>query len=101
MMEGGIFGTRTSTNNCLTGNRFADATYPADIEGTWGCQNATTPNPNTGYEHPLTTLLYLLGLQYVSEHREEIAQVKGQPVPPPQETMPDACLGVPHNPLCP
>jgi hypothetical protein len=101
MMEGGIFGTRTSTNNCLTGNSFADATYPADIEGTWGCQNATTPNPNTGYEHPLTTLLYLLGLQYVSEHREEIVEVKGQPVPPAQETMADPCEGVPKNPLCP
>ena len=101
MMEGGLFGSHTSTNNCLTGNSFVDAVYPADIEGTWGCQHITTPNPNTGYEHPLQTLVYLLELQYVSEHRAEFAEVKGQPVPPAQETMPDPCLGVPRNPLCP
>ena len=101
MLEGGLFGTRTSTNNCLTGNTFGDPVYPSDIESTWGCQHATTPNPNTGYEHPLQLLTYLLYLQYVSEHRGEFADVKGQPAPPPQETMPDACAGVPRNPLCP
>ena len=94
MMTGGLFGTRTSTNNCLAGNTFGDPTYPANIEGKWGCQNTTTPNPDVGYEHPLPTLVYLLALQFVSEHRSE---VKGQPAPPPQETMPNACEGVPSS----
>ena len=37
-----------SVNNCLSGNSFADATFPTNIEGTWGCQNKTTPNPGGG-----------------------------------------------------
>jgi hypothetical protein len=101
MMTGGLFGTRTSTNNCLTGNTFGDPVYPADIEAAWGCQHATTPNPDVGYEHPLQTLIYLLALQYVSEHRSAFTEVKGQPAPPPQETMPNPCEGAPKNPLCP
>jgi hypothetical protein len=92
--EGGIFGTYTSTNNCLTGNSFADATYPADIEGEWGCQNKTTPNPGGGFPF----LEYLLTLQAESEHRPTIEPVGP---PPAQPTMPDPCEGVPTNPLCP
>ena len=92
--EGGIFGTYTSTNNCLTGNSFADATYPADIEGEWGCQNKTTPNPGGGFPF----LEYLLALQAESEHRPTIEPVGP---PPAQPTMPDPCEGVPTNPLCP
>src|SRR5450759_4699382 len=37
-----------SNNNCVSGNSFADATFPSNIEGTWGCQNTTTPNPGGG-----------------------------------------------------
>jgi hypothetical protein len=92
--EGGIFGSYTSTNNCLTGNSFADATYPADIEGEWGCQNKTTPNPGGGFPF----LEYLLTLQAESENRPTIEAVGP---PPAQPTMPNPCENVPTNPLCP
>jgi hypothetical protein len=92
--EGGIFGSYTSTNNCLTGNSFADATYPADIEGEWGCQNKTTPNPGGGFPF----LEYLLTLQAESENRPEVSPVGP---PPAQPTMPNPCENVPTNPLCP
>jgi hypothetical protein len=93
MMAGGLFGTQTSTNNCVSGNSFSDAVYPAKIEETWGCQNKTTPNPNLGFG----AVEYLIELQAESEAREEIAQ----PAPPAQTTMPNPCEGVPANPLCP
>jgi hypothetical protein len=92
-LEGGIFG-RASTNDCLSGNSFADATHPANIERTWGCQNKTTPNPGGG----LRFVLYLLALQSESENRPAIEPV---PAPPAQPTMPDPCEDVPVNPLCP
>jgi Protein of unknown function (DUF1565) len=98
LMQGGIFGEQNSTNNCVSGNTFTAAVYPEKIEEGWGCQNKTTPNPNNGFG----AIEYLLELQYVSEHREEFAEVKGQPAPPAQETMPHPCQGVPaKNPLCP
>jgi hypothetical protein len=93
-MEGGLFGTATSTNNCLAGNSFADTTYPADIEGTWGCQNKTTPNPGGGFPF----VEYLQELQAESEHRPAVEPVGP---PPAQPTMPDPCENVPTNPLCP
>lgn len=101
MLTGGLFGSQESTNNCLAGNTFTAATYPAKIEETWGCQNKTTPNPDIAYEEPYAAIEYLLELQYVSEHREEFAEVKGQPAPPAQETMPNPCEGAPKDPLCP
>jgi hypothetical protein len=92
--QGGDFGSFKSTNNCLTGNSFADATYPAEIEGTWGCQNKTTPNAISDYSF----LEYLIELQYESEHRPATEPVSA---PPAQPTMPDPCENVPTNPLCP
>jgi hypothetical protein len=92
--EGGLFGTRTSTNNCLSGNSFTSATYPANIEDEWGCQNKTTPNPGGG----LSFVDYLLELQAESEDRPMIEPV---PPPPAQPTMADPCENVPANPLCP
>jgi Right handed beta helix region len=86
--EGGVFGTQTSTNNCISDNTYEDATYPADIEGTWGCQNKTTPNPGGG----LPFVIYLLELQAESENRPSIEPV---PAPPAQPTMPEPCAGVP------
>ncbi len=93
MLAGGLFGKQQSTNNCLSGNSFSDATYPEDIEGEWGCQNSTTPNPLLGF----AAVEYLLELQAVSESRTSVPQ----PVPGEQPTMPDPCEGVPTNPLCP
>jgi hypothetical protein len=91
-LAGGVF--TESTNNCASGNEFTAATYPANIEGTWGCQNKTTPNPS---ELGFAGVEYLLELQEASESRTPVAQ----PAPPAQETMPHPCEGVPANPLCP
>ncbi len=95
-MEGGVFGTMTSTDDCLAGNTYAggEPSYPADIEGTWGCQNKTTPNPGGGFAF----VEYLLQLQAESENRPVIEPVEA---PPAQPTMPDPCENVPVNPLCP
>ncbi len=92
-LQGGLFGSQQSVNNCVSGNTFADAVYPANIEGEWGCQNSTTPNPNNG----AGAINYLLELQAQSEGRTP----EPQPAPGPQETMPEPCKGVPTNPLCP
>jgi hypothetical protein len=91
-MAGGVF--TESTNNCASGNVFTAATYPADVEGTWGCENKTTPNPD---ELGFAGVEYLLELQEASQNRTPVAQA----APPAQETMPNPCEGVPANPLCP
>jgi hypothetical protein len=102
-MQGGIFasGRSQSINNCVSANTFADATYPANIEGNntpetpgWGCQNSQTPNPENGFG----AIEYLLELQAVSEQGRTPT---GQPVPAAQPTMPNVCEGVPSDPLCP
>ncbi len=91
-MAGGVF--TESTNNCASGNEFTAATYPANIEGTWGCQNKTTPAPS---ELGFAGVEYLLELQEMSLAREPVPQ----PAPPAQVSMPNPCEGVPTNPLCP
>ncbi|HEV7584745.1 MAG TPA: hypothetical protein VGO14_03095 [Solirubrobacteraceae bacterium] len=83
-----------SKNNCVSGNVFTAATFPAKIQGTWGCQNETTPNPGGAPQ------VY----EYIGATAEEAALLRkptGQPVPPPQQTMPNPCKGAPKNPLCP
>jgi len=92
--QGGLFGTRTSTNNCVTGNTMPDGTFPVNIESTLGCQHETTANPGGGF----AALEYLLALQEESQDRPAAEPV---PAPPAQETMPNPCEGVPANPLCP
>jgi hypothetical protein len=94
MIEGGLFGQMLSTNNCVSDNLMPDGSFPAEVEGTWGCQNLTTPNPNPGDFEPVS---YILELQAESEARHAVPQ----PAPPPQPTMPNPCAGVPRNPLCP
>src|SRR5579875_652572 len=93
MIEGGLFGQMLSTNNCVSANFMPDGSFPAEVEGVWGCQNETTPNPNPGDFEPVA---YILELQAQSESRH----AEGQPAPPPQPTLPDPCAGVPANPLC-
>ena len=94
-LQGGIYPyhSHTSVNNCVSGNTLTGATFPANIEGTWGCQNTTTPPPNNG----LAAIGYLVILSEESAMRKAVTQ----PAPPPQETMPEPCEGVPTNPLCP
>ncbi len=86
-----------SENNCVSNNVLTDATFPAKIEGTWGCQHKTTPSPGGG----LPAVEYLVGLQLEAYAIREATPPVGQPAPPPQPTMPDPCKGVPANPLCP
>jgi hypothetical protein len=83
-----------SKNNCVSANVLTGATFPADIEGTWGCQHQTTPNPGGA------PAVY----EYIAAAAEEAAVVRkpsAQPVPPPQPSMPNPCKGAPKNPLCP
>ena len=101
-MQGGLFGKgkSQSTMNCIgTGaeaNTFADKSLPSqtELETTFGCQNATTPNPNGG----IKSIEYILENQYVSEHYRT---PEGQPAPAAQEPMPKPCAGVPADPVCP
>jgi hypothetical protein len=95
-LQGGIYphGKFTSDNNCVSGNSLTGATFPAAIEGTWGCQNTTTPPPNNG----LAAIGYVVVL---SEESAKLRKAVGQPAPPPQESMPEPCKGVPSNPRCP
>jgi hypothetical protein len=87
-LEGGVFGE--SVNNCLVGNHFTSATFPESIESGWGCQHKTTPSPGgEAFE-------YIIGLSAQAQGRTQ----EGQPAPPAQPTMPNACAGVPKNPLC-
>jgi hypothetical protein len=88
-LEGGLFGSKQSVNNCFSGNSFTTS-VPAAIEGTWGCQNTTTPNGEPDLSKPIFTLLS------EAESRHPV----GQPRPPRQPTMPHPCRGVPRNPLC-
>jgi hypothetical protein len=90
-LEGGVNGQKESTNDCLSGNTFTSPTHPANIEGTWGCQNHTTPNP--GGE----AFGYVASSSFTSAMRT----TEPQSAPPPQPTMPNPCEGVPKNPLCP
>jgi hypothetical protein len=85
-----------SVNNCASFNLFSDATFPAKIEGTWGCQNDTTPSPGGG----LPAVEYLVGLQLEADAIRAAVPPVGQPAPQPQQTMPNPCAGVPKNPLC-
>lgn len=89
-LEGGVFGSKSSVNNCFSGNSFTTS-IPADIQGTWGCQNATTPN---GAGSGLVSEILKLVSESGARHS------RGQPAPPPQPTMPHPCRGVPRNPLC-
>jgi hypothetical protein len=86
-----------SVNNCVSANVLPDGTFPAHIEGKWGCQNSTTPSPGGG----LPAVEYLVGLQLEADAIREAQPPVGQPAPPAQPTMPNPCAGVPKNAICP
>ncbi len=88
-LEGGVFGGQDSVNNCFSGNAFTTS-IPVNIESTWGCQNATTPNGGPALLNEILTLVAQSGARHSQP----------QPAPPPQPTMPRPCGGVPRNPLC-
>jgi hypothetical protein len=83
-----------SVNNCVSANTLRDPTFPANIEGAWGCQNRTTPSPGGGWP----AIEYLVGLPQEAPGPGERSN---QLAPGPQPTMPNPCKGVPTNPLCP
>ena len=89
VLVGGLFGSRMSTNNCVTGNTLTRTT-PSDLATVNDCSNATTPVPGGD------AFNYILTLQAASQARTSMPQA----APPPQPTMPDPCVGVPANPLC-
>ena len=88
-LEGGAFGAMNSFNNCFAANSFGSS-MPTNIQGTWGCQNATTPNGGTGLVAEI--------LQLITESGNRSS--RPQPAPSRQPTMPNPCRGVPRNPLC-
>ncbi len=90
ILVGGLFGSRMSTNNCVTGNTLAK-TVPSDLATSFDCGLPTTPVPGGD------AFNYVLSLQAASQARTSMPQ----PAPPPQPTMADPCADVPANPLCP
>jgi hypothetical protein len=96
-LMGGFFPFSESTNNCVSANVITDATFPAKIQGEFGCQNATTPQPGGGEE----AIGYLTGLPREAAEIRAAKPPVGQPAPPPQPTMANPCKDVPRNPLCP
>jgi hypothetical protein len=99
---GTAFPAAQSVNNCVSNNSAPFnplkkvVSFPPQIEGTWGCQNKTTPNPGGGEA----------GVAYIVSLIEEAAAIRraeppvGQNPPPAQPTMPNPCGGIPANPLC-
>ena len=96
-LMGGFFPFSESTNNCVSSNVFTGATFPAKIQGAWGCQNNTTPQPGGGE----AAIGYLQQLPTEAAIARAETPPVGQPAPPPQQTMRNPCSGVPKNPLCP
>jgi hypothetical protein len=82
-----------SVNNCFAGNHFTAATYPGNIQKSWGCNNKTTPDPGPA------SFFYIVGLSLEAQ-AEHKAMEKGQPAPAAQPTLPNPCGGVPKNALC-
>jgi hypothetical protein len=89
-LEGGFFPPEESVNNCVSGNSFSAATFPAEIEVGWSCGKRTTPNPGGD------PFFYIVGLSTQAQARTQ----EGQPAPPAERTMPNPCSGVPRNVLC-
>ena len=87
-----------SVNNCVSANRAA-RTGPSrrTIEGTWGCQNSTTPSPAGACRRSNTWS----GCSSKRTRSGSAAARWGSRLPPPQPTMPNPCAGVPKNALCP
>ena len=92
-IEGGLFGSKRSTNNCFSKNRYASS-LPADLRP-FTCAKARTPNPAKAASERILALVAKLHSQFLTR------RAHGQPAPPPQPTMPNPCAGAPSNPLCP
>jgi hypothetical protein len=91
-LEGGLYGTKTSVDNCVTGNDFTTS-RPANVTPL-DCSRATTANPDATTSQGIEADIARLVAQ--SQARQAVAH----PAPGPQPTMRHPCLGVPRNPLC-
>jgi hypothetical protein len=91
-LEGGLFGTRRSVNNCFTANRYTRS-LPSDLVP-FSCVRETTPNPDERTSRRIVRLVLELHRRFVTR------RARGQPAPPRQATMPNPCRGAPANPLC-
>jgi hypothetical protein len=92
MLEGGLFGSRQSVNNCFADNRFARS-LPPDLSA-FDCAYPSTPNPDMSTSRQIVKILVALHEELVSRH------ARAQPAPAPQTTMPNPRDGAPANPLC-
>jgi hypothetical protein len=92
-IEGGLFGSKRSTNNCFSKNRYASS-LPADLRP-FTCAKTSTPNPAKAASERILALVAKLHSQFLAR------RAHSQPAPPPQPTMPNPCTGAPSNPLCP
>jgi hypothetical protein len=93
LLEGGLYGSRRSLNNCVAGNRYPTS-LPADL-ARFDCRYASTPNPDAATSRRILSL--------VTDWHSRVAHMQpvAQPAPPAQPTMPQPCRRVPTNPVCP
>jgi len=91
-IEGGLFGSKHSINNCFWKNRYASS-LPRDLRP-FNCAEARTPNPARPASAQILTLVARLHSEFLARH------ARGQPSPRAQQTMPNPCAGAPSNPLC-
>ena len=91
-IEGGLFGSRRSVDNCLWRNRYSRS-LPADLRP-FSCSARTTPNPGTAESRRVVALVDELHRQFLGR------RAHGQRAPPPQLSMPNPCAGAPSNRLC-
>jgi hypothetical protein len=92
ILEGGLFGSRRSVNNCFAGNHYARS-LPADL-APFDCTHATTPNPSAGASKSVIRIVTELNHSLLA-HR-----ALAQPAPRPQPTMPAPCRAAPPSPVC-
>jgi hypothetical protein len=92
VLEGGLFGSRRSVNNCFAANHYARS-LPADL-APFDCTHTTTPNPSARASRRVIRIVAGLNRRLLT-HR-----ARPQPAAPPQATMPAPCRGAPPSPLC-
>jgi hypothetical protein len=91
-IEGGLFGSRRSVDNCFSENHYTRS-VPADLRP-FACANPTTPNPGLAARRRVLALVAKLHTQFLAR------RVHGQRAPPRQPTMPNPCARAPSSPLC-
>ena len=91
-LEGGLFGSRQSVNNCFSANHYTSS-LPRDLRP-FACERETTPNAGESVSRQILALVQRLHDAFAARHP------RGQPAPPSQPSMPRPCRGLPPNRLC-